>query len=149
MRGALLHQVNQAPWRGNKDVNAASQRLNLRVVRHAAHHGEDAMMRVVRDGAAHLADLLGKLARGRDHQHQRPLVALRVPQLVHGRQRERGRFARARFRGGNKVAPLKHVGDSLLLHGRRVGVSQLGHSLQRLAGQAKFVEMRHIWFVPF
>ena len=121
----------------------------MRVVRDAAYHGKNAMVRVVGNGAAHLADLLRQLARGRDHQHKRALVALSVTQAVHSRQAERGGFACAGFGCGNKVAAFKHVGDGLLLHRGRGAVTKLGHSLQRLAGQAKFVEMRHIRFVPF
>ncbi len=45
------------------------------------------MVRGLRDGAAHLADLLGELAGGGDHQHERALVALGVAERVHGGQR--------------------------------------------------------------
>ena len=101
MGGSLVHKVHQAARRGDEHVDAAVERLDLRVVRNAADHGEDAMVRVLRDGAAHLADLLGKLARGGDHQHERAFVALGMPELVHGGQAECGGFARAGLRGGD------------------------------------------------
>ena len=101
-------------------------------------------MRVLRDGAAHLADLLGKLARGSDHQHERTFVALGVAELVHGGQAERGGLARAGLRGGDQVAALQHLGDGLLLYGSGGAVTQLGHSLQCLARKAEVVEMRHV-----
>ena len=102
------------------------------------------MVRVLRDGPAHLADLLGKLARGGDHQHKRALVALGVTELVHGWQAERGGFAGAGLRGGDQVAAHQHLGDGLLLHGSGGAVTQLGHSLQCLARKAEVVEMRHV-----
>ena len=101
MRSALVHKVYQAARRGDEHVDAAVERLDLRVVGNAADYGEDAMVRVLRDDAAHLADLLGKLARGGDHQHERAFVALGMPELVHGGQAECGGFARAGLRGGD------------------------------------------------
>ena len=102
------------------------------------------MVRVLRDGAAHLPDLLGKLARGGDHQHERALVALGMPELVHGGQAECGGFARAGLRGGDQVAAFEHLGDGLLLHRGGGAVTELGHSLQCLARKAEVVEMRHV-----
>ena len=102
------------------------------------------MVRVLRDGAAHLADLLGKFARGGDHQHERALVALGVAELVHGGQAERGGFARAGLRGGDQVAALEHLGDGLFLHRGGSAVTQLSHSLQCLARKAEVVKMRHV-----
>ena len=140
MRGALLHQVNQAPRRGNKDVNAASQRLNLRVVRHAAHHGEDAMMRVMRDGAAHLADLLGKLARGRHDEHLGAAVALGVPEAAHRGKQEGGRLARAGLGGGEQVTALEDVGDGLGLDGRGLLVAERLDGLEDGLGKTEVGE---------
>ena len=144
MRGTLVHKVDQAARRGDEHVDAAVERLDLRVVGNAADYGEDAMVRVLGDGAAHLADLLGKLARGGYHQHERSLVALGMPELVHGGQAERGGLARAGLRGGDQVAAFEHLGDGLLLHRGGGAVTQLGHSLQCLARKAEVVEMRHI-----
>ena len=144
MSGSLVHKVHQTARRGDEHVDAAVERLDLRVVGNAADHGEDAMVRVLRDGAAHLADLLGELARGGDHQHERALVALGVTEFVHGGQAERGGFARAGLRGGDQVAALEHLGDGLFLHRGGGAVTQLGHSLQCLARKAEVVEMRHV-----
>ena len=144
MGGSLVHKVHQTARRGDEHVDAAVECLDLRVVGNAADYGEDAMVRVLRDGAAHLADLLGELARGSDHQHERTFVALGVAELVHGGQAERGGLARAGLRGGDQVAALQHLGDGLLLHGSGGAVTQLGHSLQCLARKAEVVEMRHI-----
>ena len=42
---ALVFQVNQAARRGNKNVNACFQLLDLRVLGNAAHNGQNAMVR--------------------------------------------------------------------------------------------------------
>ena len=62
MDGLLLHEVDEAPGRGDEHVDAMPQPLDLRLIGQAAHHGEDAVMRGHGDGGAYFADLLGQFA---------------------------------------------------------------------------------------
>ena len=141
---ALLHEVDEAARRGDEDVHAVLELADLRGVGKPAHHGEDAMVRRGRDGRAHLADLLRKLARGRDHEHERALAALGVLETVERGQREGRGFAGAGFGGGDEVAPLEREGDGLLLDGRGRFVAQARDGFKSLIGQAEFVELLHM-----
>ena len=142
--GALLDQVDQTARRGDQDVTAVLERRGLRLVAHAAHDGHGDMASDVGNLARDLVDLLGKLARGGDDEHQgTATVALGllgaatavatatlahglgrsdVLQVVHGRQQEGGRLAGAGLSSGKQVAALEHHGDraSLDRRGRRV-----------------------------
>lgn len=144
MAGALLDQVDQTARRGDQDVTAVLERRGLRLVAHAAHDGHGNMAGNVGDLARDLVDLLGKLARGGDDEHQgTATVALGllgaatavaasalahglgrsdVLQVVHGRQQKGSRLAGAGLSGGKQVAALEHNGNraSLDRRGRRV-----------------------------
>ena len=113
---ALVFQVNQAARRGNKNVNACFQLLDLRVLGNAAHNGQNAMVRQLRNGRANFGDLLCQLARGCDNQHlRRAALFARLEQIQAGKA-ERSGFARAGFRAGNNVFAGKDGGNGLLLH---------------------------------
>ena len=96
------------------------------------------------DGGAHLADLLGQLARGGDHEHERALPALGMAQAVERGQREGRGLAGAGLGGGDEVAPFERERDGLLLDGRGRFVAQARDGLQSLVGQAEFVELLHM-----
>ena len=142
-RGPLVHEVHEAAGRGDEHVGAVLELLDLRLVGQAAHHGGYAVVGGHGHGGAHLADLLRQLARGRDHQHERPLPALRVPEPVQGGQRERGRLARAGLGGRNEVAALQHQRDGLLLHGGGHFIAQTRHGVEDFRGQPQLVEFCH------
>ena len=76
--GLLFHKVHQTSRRGNEHVDAVFKLLDLRFVGKPAHHGEYAVMGGNGYGGAHLANLLGQLPRGRDHDHAWSLIALRA-----------------------------------------------------------------------
>ena len=135
-----LHEVDEAARCGNKDVDPVFELLDLRVERKAAHDGEDAMVRGGCDGAAHLADLVGELARGAYDEHERPLAALDAAELVHGGQRERGGFARSRFSCSDDVAPFEDKRNGLLLDGGGRIVSKPLDGGKGFLGQSEFVE---------
>ena len=142
--GALFHEVDQAARRGDEDVHAVLELVDLRGVGQAAHHGEDAVMRGGGDGGAHLADLLGQLARGGDHEHERALPALGMAQAVERGQREGRGLAGAGLGGGDEVAPFERERDGLLLDGRGRFVAQARDGFKSLVGQAEFVELLHL-----
>ena len=101
------------------------------------------MVRGGGDGGAHLADLLRQFARGRDHQHERALAALRVFQTVEGGQRERSSLAGAGLGRSDEVASFQRERNGLFLNGRRGFVAQARDGFKGLVGQAEFVELQH------
>ena len=144
-RGALVHKVHQAARRGDEHVDAAVERLDLRVVGNAADHGEDAMVRVLRRWCRTPRRSAAASSRvGVTTSMSGPLLPLACPSLSMAGSAERGGLARAGLRGGDQVAAFEHLGDGLLLHRGGGAVTQLGHSLQCLARKAEVVEMRHI-----
>ena len=102
------------------------------------------MIGLAGDGLAHVADLLGKLARGGKHQHARARDGLLVDdgmaKCAHGRQQERSGFAGAGCRGGAHVMALQDFRDGLFLNGGGVGVSHLLDGFERVTGYAEFGE---------
>ena len=56
----LFHEVNEASRRGDEDVHAVLELLDLRFVGQPADYGEDAVVCGCGDGRAYLADLLGE-----------------------------------------------------------------------------------------
>lgn len=103
---------------------------------------------VVRNGAAHVLDLLGKFTRGRDHEHERTLgsdLTTRagtghMGQIVHGGQQKRRGLAGARLGSGKHVLAIECVRDRGSLHGRRGGIAHIGNGGEDLLGQAKVGE---------
>ena len=112
--------------------------------------------------ARDLVDLLGKLARGCDDEHQRTAtVALGllgaatavaaatlahglgrsdVLQVVHGRQQEGSRLAGTGLSGGKQVAALEHHGNGAGLHGRGRRVAQILDSTKYLVRKTQLVK---------
>ena len=162
MTGTLLDQIDQTARRGDQDVAAVLEGSSLRLVAHAAHDGHGDMAGDVGDLARDLVDLLGKLARRGDDEHQgAAAVALGlfstatavaaaalahgfgrsdVLQIVHGRQQESGRLAGAGLSGGKQVAALEHHGDRTGLHGRRRRVAQVLDSTEHLVRKSQLVK---------
>ena len=146
--GALLHQIDQAARGGDKDVTAPLQRIALRVVAQATHNGNGRMLGVLGNSAAHLFNLLGKLAGRRYHQQVRAapqaftmgtaLFAMR--QVIHRGQEERCGFAGTRLGGSQNIAAFQHFGNGLCLNGRRCGVSQLFYRLHNFLIKPQGIE---------
>ncbi len=80
-----LHEVDEAPRRGDEHVDAAFELGDLGIVRKPSHDGEDAMARRQRYLCADVADLLGELARGGDDEQERPCPPPRLSEAVHCR----------------------------------------------------------------
>ena len=139
--GILLDQVDQTTGRGDEDVGALGERVDLRAVGYAADDLAHLVVGFLGDRGADLFDLHGELAGGGHHEHERALPMAGVPQLVHGRQAERGGFPGAGFGCGDDVAPFEHGGNGLLLHGGGVEISKVAHGGQSELGKAELIEM--------
>ena len=139
--GAALHKVNHAAGGHDGHVETALELLDLRAVGHAAHECAHEVVRVLADGHARVSDLAGQLAGGGHDEHEgAAVVAFAMAQLVHGRKRERGGFARAGFCGGDKVAALEHQWNGLLLDGGCIGVAEGVNGFEGLLGKAELSE---------
>ena len=142
---AALAQVVQAARRGDEDVDAAAQLLDLGTVLGAAGHGEHEVLGLAGDGQAGAADLLCELARRAHDEHTRALALLVVAELAQRGQEERGGLAGARRRGGADVMTCEKLRDSLLLDGRRGREPHLLDGLEHRRGQTEFGERnRHV-----
>jgi len=138
--GALADVVEQAAGRGDQDVDAALQRLDLRPDADAAEDQRGLQRQVVAVGAHAFLDLGGEFARRRQHQHAR-LAALgggtRADELQNG-QGEAGGLAGAGLGGGHQVAAGEHDGNRLGLDRRRLGVAFFGDGAKDFGAQAEF-----------
>src|SRR5690606_36414166 len=105
VEGPALHVVEQAARRGDDDVDALAQLLDLRVHADAPEDHGRPERQVAAVRAYALADLRRELARR--HQDQRPHAALRgvrYLQALQQRQREAGGLAGAGLRADENVA---------------------------------------------
>ena len=135
----VLHQVEQAPGRGDHHVGAAAQRHELRVDGHATKCHRDARAggQVLRQAAQHLAHLGGQFARG--HQHE----GAHAPRCVHGpalqalqqRQGEGRGFARSGLGRGEQIGAAQHGGDGFQLDGGGRGEAEFGGGLGEGGGK--------------
>ena len=141
--GLLVHEVDEAPRRGDEHVHAAREAVDLRLDFHAAHHIGDAQAAGAGDGLADFLNLHGQLSRGGDDEHGRCLLALGAGEDVQARQREGGRFARAGLGGGDDVAALEDERDGLGLNGGRLGVAEMIDGGKDGVGKAEFGKGGH------
>ena len=100
--------IDQTARRGDEDVDAAAQGVDLGAERDAAVHHGNRDARVLPIDAKALGDLRGKLTCRRQHEHARALPqrgAAVGGEAVQDRQREGGRLTGARLRNAHEVAP--------------------------------------------
>ena len=108
---ALIDQIEQAAGRRHQHLDAARERADLPVDRHAAD-GERNLERadVPAIGAEAVGDLAGQFARRRKHQHAagflRGTLTL-VEQVIQDRQREGCGLAGAGLRDADDIAALQ------------------------------------------
>ena len=69
---AVLHEVEQAPGRGHEQVAAGLEPADLAVELRAAHHDDGRLARLLADDGDDILNLLCELARGGNHQRERP-----------------------------------------------------------------------------
>ena len=119
----LLHQVEQAPWRGHDNVDAAAQGLDLRPFTDAAEDRGAAQVEVTAIGADVLFDLRHQLAGGRHDQRPHVFLRRRGAQPLEQGQDERRGLAGARLRHADDVAAFENDRDGLGLNRRRLDVA--------------------------
>jgi hypothetical protein len=143
---ALLVVVEQAARRGDEDVDAAPQAVDLRLHADAAEHHHRGQLGVLAVRAHALLDLRREFAGGREDQRADRRATLgvalrrRVHEPVQHGQREAGGLAGARLGPGEQVAALQHGRDGLLLDRRRRVVTRVGNGLEQGLGEPQFVE---------
>ena len=141
---ATLHEVLQAPGRGDEHVGTAAQLLDLGAVGRPAEHRGGEVAGLARDLHARAGDLLGELAGGAHHEHaRRAVAALHAGERAQHGQQERGRLAGAGAGGRDDVAAFQDERDGLLLDGGGVLVAQLLNRREGVLGQAEVGEFRH------
>jgi hypothetical protein len=133
---AALDVIDHAPRRADDDVDAALQRVQLRLVALAAVDRQDVEARQVRGVALEgLRHLQREFARRHQHQHLR----LTAAELDAGqrRQRERGRLAGAGLRLPEHVLAGQKHRDRRRLDRRWRFVADIGERAQHGVGQAE------------
>ena len=118
---ALPREVEQAARRRDEDVDAAPQRLLLRVLTDAAEDYRRAKRQMLAIGREALADLCGELARRRQHEAANVTVALAgrdVRETLQDRQGECRGLAGAGLGEAEQVAPGENMWNRLCLDRR-------------------------------
>ena len=107
------------------------------------------MPRMLGHACANIFNLLGKLARWRHHEHERPATAStptalaagsHMTQAAHGRKQERRSFARARLCSGKEIAASEHLGNCRSLHRGGLGIAEIAHGGEHLVRKAEAIE---------
>jgi hypothetical protein len=133
--------VEQASGRGDEDVDAAPERIDLRVDADAAENHGGFQRQVAAIDTETLLDLRGQLS-GRG-QHQRTDFRARgglCRQQLHDRQREAGGLAGAGLGADDDVAALQHRRYRLRLDGGGLRVTFVGYSARELGAKAERFE---------
>ena len=143
---ALAHQVEQAAGRGDQDVDAARQRLDLRVLADAAedHRAPERQMAAV--GREARLDLGGELAGRGQHQDAAalgPRAARLAGEALQDRQREGRGLAGAGLGAAEQIAAREQVRDRLQLDGGRGGVVLGAHGALDRLDQAELGKGSH------
>ena len=148
--GLLLHVIEQTARRRHDDIDAALQRVDLRIDADAAEHHGRLQLHVLAIGAHAFLDLRGEFARRREDQ--RAHVALRtgggrchLRQALQDRQREAGGLAGAGLRAGEQVAAIQDGRNGLELNRRGAGVAEFNDGAQQGFGKSEGIE-RHRLF---
>ena len=144
---ALAVVVEQAARRGDEDVDAAAQLVDLRLHADAAEHHHAGELGVLAVGAHAFLDLRRELAGRREDEgadRQLGRAASRTARLGHQalqhRQHEAGGLAGAGLRAAHDVAAGEHGGDGLRLDRGGRGVARFVHGTQQRLGKAEGVE---------
>ena len=140
----LLHQVEQTPGRGDENVDAARQRLNLRPHADAADDDRNRDAREARIGAEGFGDLGRQFAGWRKHEDAR-LHGDRSPgfagQFLDDRQREGGCLAGSGLGDSKKVAALQKRRNGFRLDGSRRFVAFVLERAKKRPGEAEVGEL--------
>ena len=145
---ALAVVVEEATRRGDEDVDAAAQLVDLRLHADAAEHDHAGQLRVLAVDADALLDLRGELARRRQDEGADRQLAARVAdsglqhEALQERQDEAGGLAGAGLGAAHDVAAREDGGNGLRLDGSGRGVAGFVNGTQQRLGQAEGIE-RH------
>ena len=124
---ALVGVVEQAARRGDDDVDAATQQVDLRTRADAAEDQRRLLAQVHAEIGDGLLDLRREFAGRNQHERTRrsrtARVRLVLVQLLQQRQRKRRRLAGARLGGRKQVTAFEHRGDAARLDGGRLRVA--------------------------
>ncbi len=143
----LLHVVDQPAWRGDDEVQATAQRLDLRLDADTPEDGGAARPQMAAVIAQALVHLRGQLTgRGQDQRTRTALarggtVAVNHQPLQH-RQHESGGLAGTGLGASEQVAAGQHQGNGLRLDRRGRGIALRSHRAQQFGRQPEGVE-RH------
>jgi hypothetical protein len=130
--------VEQPARSRNDDVDAAMQRLYLRLHADAAVDGRRANLHILAVGADAFLDLQAELAgRGNDQDADFFRGRRLLRKKLEDRQREAGGLAGSGLRGAEKVFAGENDGDGLRLDRGGNGVALLGDSAEQLGRQAE------------
>ncbi len=126
----LIHQVDETAGRGDDDLGAGAQRLDLRPFADATIHSGDAQMEMARVLAHVLFDLHDQLAGWSDDQGAHdPAVRRRAAggEALQNRKHERGGLAGAGLGDSDDVVAAQHERDCFGLDGGRFCVAGFAH----------------------
>ena len=139
---ALFHEIHQSAGRGDDDVQAAMQGLDLVVLVDAAKDCGQAKMQGFSVGGKAFGDLGGKFARGAEDEAARALAggAGGGCQAMEYRRGEGGGFAGAGLGAAENVLTGQHMGNGLGLDGRGGGVTLGANSLENRSGKMEIRE---------
>ena len=143
---ALAVVVEQAARRGDQDVDAAAQLVDLRLHADAAEHHHAGQLGVLAVGAHAFLDLRRELARRRQDEGADRQPAARIAhrrlghQAVQHRQHEAGGLAGAGLGAAHDVAAGEHGRDGLGLDRGGGGVALFVNGAQQGLGEAEGIE---------
>ena len=143
---AALEVVDQAARRGDEDVGAATQVVDLRAHAGAAEDGGDVQAQVAAVGLDAVGDLHREFAGRRQDQRARLARAVGrrlLRQPLQQRQRERGGLAGAGLRAAEQVVPGQRQRNRLQLDRRGRGVAVFGERAQQRGRQPECFK-RHV-----
>src|SRR3569833_2778912 len=131
---ALLRQVQQSAGRGDEQVAAVVERINLRVDADTTKHNNSTQPDVLPVRPRAFGHLRGQLA-GRSENESPGRTATGCAQLLQQRQYESRGLTRARLSTGKHVATREHRGNGLRLNGSGIAVALFLYSTQQLGLQ--------------
>ena len=140
---ALVHQIEQAAWRRDQDIEAASQIVDLRLLTDAAEDHGAAQAEMPAVGAEILDDLDRELAGWRQDQRAHRAAAARHrvgAEALKDRQRESGGLAGAGLGDTEQIAALEEIGDGLRLDRRRLSVILGANRAEQRLGEAEIIK---------
>jgi len=120
---ALLVQVKQPARGGDDDIDAVSQRGDLRRLIHAAENHRVFQGNVAAVGAEAVGDLRGEFARRAENQAARAAGLFALGEPIEDRHGERGGFAGAGLGAAEHVFAGKHMRNRLGLDRRGDGIT--------------------------